>query len=162
MNDAPSHHLVATPALAADVDMRAARRGGPVMNVTAISPTTPLRLAVAAEIAFPGGDVTAATLRREGAKGRLAIERIGRKDFTTLAAIDSMRLLCRVNPKESDSGSDRHEAASAPSSSFETEQSKSAQAALSLSLSRLRESSPTTSRASISPTDRAALRHRSA
>jgi hypothetical protein len=41
-----------------------------------IAADTPLRLAVAAEIAFPGSGTTASGLRREGARGRLVIERI--------------------------------------------------------------------------------------
>jgi hypothetical protein len=65
-----------------------------------ISDDAPLRLADAARLAFPAGGMTAASLRREAAKGRLAIERIVGKDFTTLAAIERMRVLCRVPPKE--------------------------------------------------------------
>ena len=57
---------------------------------------TPLRLKDAAAIAFPNGGITAASLRREAAKGRLVIERIAGKDFVTLAAIDEMRARCRV------------------------------------------------------------------
>jgi hypothetical protein len=59
-----------------------------------IDPRAPLRLSLAAEIAFPGGGMTASGLRREAAKGRLAIERIAGKDFTTLAAIEEMRTRC--------------------------------------------------------------------
>jgi hypothetical protein len=44
----------------------------------------PLRLADAAALAFPHGGMTAAGLRKEAAKGRLAIFRIANKDFTTL------------------------------------------------------------------------------
>jgi hypothetical protein len=47
----------------------------------------PLRLADAAALAFPHGGMTAAGLRKEAAKGRLAIFRIANKDFTTLGAI---------------------------------------------------------------------------
>lgn len=63
-----------------------------------ITPTTPLRLAVAASIAFPQGGVTVTSLRLEASRGRLKIERIAGKDFTTLAAIDEMRRLCEVVP----------------------------------------------------------------
>ncbi|WP_238193793.1 excisionase [Methylobacterium frigidaeris] len=65
-----------------------------------ISDDAPLRLADAARLAFPAGGMTAASLRREAAKGRLSIERIAGKDFTTLAAIERMRELCRLPPKE--------------------------------------------------------------
>ena len=68
-------------------------------EISVIEPTTPLRLAFAAEMAFPGGGMTASGLRREAERGRLVIERIAGKDYTTLAAIDEMRLLCRVQPK---------------------------------------------------------------
>lgn len=56
----------------------------------------PLRLSVAAKIAFPDGSMTVSGLRREAGRGRLRIERIAGKDFTTLSAIDEMRELCRV------------------------------------------------------------------
>jgi hypothetical protein len=63
----------------------------------------PLRLATAASLAFPDGSMTAAGLRREAKRGRLVIERIAGKDFTTLANIDCMRELCRVPARELDS-----------------------------------------------------------
>jgi hypothetical protein len=46
----------------------------------------PLRLAVAAAIAYPDGSMKASGLRREHAKGRLVIERTAGKDYTTIAA----------------------------------------------------------------------------
>jgi hypothetical protein len=63
------------------------------------NPDTPLRLSIAAELAFPGGGMTASGLRREAARGRLVVERVAGKDYTTLTAIANMRLLCRVEPK---------------------------------------------------------------
>jgi hypothetical protein len=60
----------------------------------------PLRLAVAAAVAFPDGSMTASGLRRESARGRLIIERIAGKDYTTLFHIERMRELCRVKVKE--------------------------------------------------------------
>jgi hypothetical protein len=59
---------------------------------------TPLRLKIAAELAFPNGGMTASGLRREAERGRLVIERIAGKDYTTLAAIADMRKLCEVRP----------------------------------------------------------------
>jgi hypothetical protein len=56
----------------------------------------PLRLAVAAAIAYPDGSMTASGLRREAARGRLVIERTAGKDYTTLRDIGRMRELCRV------------------------------------------------------------------
>jgi hypothetical protein len=70
------------------------------MKRSQIADDAPLRLADAARLAFPAGGMTAAGLRREAARGRLTIERIAGKDFTTLAAIERMRVLCRVPPKE--------------------------------------------------------------
>jgi hypothetical protein len=52
-----------------------------------ISEDTPLRLNVAAALAYPDGSMTASGLRREAAKGRLLIERTAGKDYTTLGAI---------------------------------------------------------------------------
>ncbi|AJA65744.1 bll1586 [Bradyrhizobium diazoefficiens USDA 110] len=59
----------------------------------------PLRLAVAAAVAFPDGSMTASGLRRESARGRLIIERIAGKDYTTLFYIERMRELCRVEAR---------------------------------------------------------------
>jgi hypothetical protein len=58
--------------------------------------TTPLRLKIAAERAFPGGGMTASGLRREADRGHLVVERIAGKDYATLHAIADMRRLCRV------------------------------------------------------------------
>jgi hypothetical protein len=67
-----------------------------VPSPAAIKPETPLRLSVAATLAFPDGTMTASGLRREAARGRLVVERIAGKDYTTLANIERMRELCRV------------------------------------------------------------------
>ena len=64
----------------------------------AVSANAPLRLDVAARLAFPDGSMTASGLRREAARGNLVLERIAGKDFTTLEAIDEMRKLCRREP----------------------------------------------------------------
>jgi hypothetical protein len=64
-----------------------------------ISPDTPLRLAVAAALAYPDGSMTASGLRREGKRGRLVIERVAGKDYTTLGHIERMRELCRLEAK---------------------------------------------------------------
>lgn len=66
-----------------------------------ISPTTPLRLEVAARIAFPDGSMKLASLRREIARGRLSYEVIANKHYTTLADIEEMRRLCRIEAKPS-------------------------------------------------------------
>jgi hypothetical protein len=61
-------------------------------------PDAPLRLDVAVREAFPAGGMTVSGLRREAARGRLVIEVIAGKHFTTLAAIARMRELCRREP----------------------------------------------------------------
>jgi hypothetical protein len=63
----------------------------------------PLRLAVAAKIAFPAGGMTVAGLRKEAARGRLVSYRIAGRDFTTLAEIDEMIRRCRSIPRAPDS-----------------------------------------------------------
>ena len=73
------------------------------LNGRLIGPNTPLRLKTAAQLAFPDGSMTASGLRREGARNRLAIERIAGKQYTTLSAITEMRQLCRETPKALDS-----------------------------------------------------------
>src|SRR5258707_42894 len=101
-----------------------------------ITPDTPLRLGVAAALAFPDGSMTASGLRREAERGRLVIERVAGKDFTTLANIERMRQLCRVPQKELVSGSalkneiPTGRSANARYGSSETDRAKSARAAL--------------------------------
>src|SRR5258708_20899881 len=95
-----------------------------------------VRLGVAAAIAFPDGSMTAAGLRREAARGRLIIERIAGKDFTTLANIEQMRELCRVPQKDLVSGSapkneiSTARSANAQCGSSETDRARSARVAL--------------------------------
>ena len=90
-----------------------------------VSSTTPLRLSVAAEIAFPDGSISGKALQREAAHGRLEIERITGKDFTTLGAIERMRERCRVQPSHPHCTSANAPAGN-PSSSFSIEAARSA------------------------------------
>ncbi|SIT58176.1 conserved hypothetical protein [Mesorhizobium prunaredense] len=60
----------------------------------------PIRLHLAAKIAFPDGSIGASSLRKERDAGRLTTEIIANKEYTTLAAIERMRELCRVKAKE--------------------------------------------------------------
>ncbi|WP_407116172.1 hypothetical protein [Bradyrhizobium sp. LMG 9283] len=60
-----------------------------------ISRDAPLRLDVALKLAFPAGKLTVKGLRKEIEKGRLEVELIANKHFTTLAAIERMRELCK-------------------------------------------------------------------
>jgi hypothetical protein len=97
---------------------------------------TPLRLAVAAVLAYPDGSMTASGLRREAARGRLVIERTAGKDYTTLAAVEEMRALCRVQGKalaygfDPRSGTSTARSESVRSGSSEMGRAKSARAAL--------------------------------
>ncbi|WP_439357964.1 excisionase [Bradyrhizobium sp. DASA03007] len=73
--------------------------GGIQTEIGVVYRDTPLRLEYAARIAFPDGSIGLRGLRREAAKGRLNIELIAGKQYTTLADIDEMRKLCRVPAK---------------------------------------------------------------
>jgi hypothetical protein len=64
-----------------------------------LTPSTPLRLEVAAALGFPGGSMTASSLRRLIVAQKLEHEKIAGKYFVTLAAIEEMRTLCRVRAK---------------------------------------------------------------
>src|SRR5262249_28612160 len=107
-----------------------------IPNLDQVKPDTPLRLDVAAALAFPDGSMTASGLRREAERGRLVVERIAGKDYVTLAAIEDMRKLCRVNPKVLVCGSNPSgktmtaHSASVPCGSSETEDARSARAKL--------------------------------
>jgi hypothetical protein len=69
-----------------------------------LDPDAPLRLSIAASVAFPDGSMTVSGLRREGHRGKLIVERIAGKDYTTLAHIARMRDLCRVEQRAPISG----------------------------------------------------------
>jgi hypothetical protein len=92
------------------------------IDVSEVTPNTPLRLEIAAQLAFPGGGIGAPGLRKEALRGKLVVERIAGKDYTTLSAIEDMRLLCRAIPKALDSGSSQPIQTSPRPGSSETEQ----------------------------------------
>ena len=64
------------------VDAMKAESGLMTPDQPVIAPDTPLRLKVAAEIAFPCGGMTVSGLRREATRGRLVIEVIAGKQYT--------------------------------------------------------------------------------
>jgi hypothetical protein len=72
-----------------------------------ILPEHPLRLEDAIKYGFPHGGMTVSGLRREAARGRLVIERIANKDFTSLQIIEEMRKLCRVEAEGHDCGGEK-------------------------------------------------------
>jgi hypothetical protein len=130
-----------------------------------ITPTTPLRLAVAAELAFPDGSIGVSGLRKEIAKGNLAATRIAGKLFVTLADIEAMRKKCAVQneaapPRER--GSIREAIDGSSSISGPTaDDVKSAQAHLQASVQKLKKPSPNTSPKSTSPTSAPVIRLKS-
>lgn len=63
----------------------------------------PLTLAEACQILFRG-TISPATLRAEAARGRLVIEKIGRRHFVTRAGIKRMRALCVLKPSDEPRG----------------------------------------------------------
>jgi hypothetical protein len=74
------------------------------MTPEQVAENAPLRLDVAARLAFPDGAMTASGLRKERDRGRLVTELIAGKEFTTLADIQRMRELCRSEAKAPASG----------------------------------------------------------
>src|ERR1700724_2696253 len=64
------------------------------MTAFDLADDTPLTLAEACERIFHG-QIKPSTLRAEARRGRLVIERIGRRDFVTPRAIREMRERCR-------------------------------------------------------------------
>jgi hypothetical protein len=88
----------------------------PTNAAVEIGPNTPLRLAEAVRIAFPSGGMAVSGLRREIARGRLAIEIIAGKQFTTIAAIEQMRETCRVPARAPAYGDDQRAAMAGVSS----------------------------------------------
>ncbi|UYE95769.1 excisionase [Sinorhizobium meliloti] len=87
-----------------------------------IKQDSPLRLSVAAALAFPDGSMTTAGLRRESKRGRLTIMRIAGKDYTTLAYIEEMKGKCLVNANRQGSGSGQPTAHEPPFGSSSTEE----------------------------------------
>jgi hypothetical protein len=94
-----------------------------------IHPDEPLRLEDAIKFGFPHGGMTVSGLRNEAKAGRLVIEKIANKHFTTLRAIEEMRKSCRVNQSLPVSGSVRPTKIVIPSGSSSTTESKLALAA---------------------------------
>jgi hypothetical protein len=120
-----------------------------------IRPNMPLRLAVAASIAYPDGSMSASGLRREAAKGRLVIERTAGKDYTTLDAIERMRERCRLVSVPQGCGSvtrgnqEKESRVDLPSGSFSTADATSPQAALRARIEQHKQRLPNTSKTNI-------------
>jgi hypothetical protein len=108
-----------------------------------IDKDTPLRLALAAKVGFPDGSVSVSALRREASRGRLIIERIAGRDYTTLRQIEAMRELCRVGAKDLDFTL-KNAPTVTPSIASDTGDSNSALDSARARLQKLRKLSPTT------------------
>src|SRR6267154_280343 len=72
-----------------------------------IDPDEPLRLKDAIKFGFPHGGMTVSGLRNEARAGRLVIEKIANKNFTSLRAIEEMRKSCRVKVEDRVSGGEK-------------------------------------------------------
>jgi hypothetical protein len=134
------------PAAAHTVALRDGDPDG-VASIEAVDPEAPLRLAVAAKLAFPRGGMTVSGLRREIAKGRLAVEVIAGKQFTTLENIRRMRESCRVTARVPISGNEKRDGKTGGSSAPQFGSSRimastSPQAALEARLKRDRQRKP--------------------
>jgi hypothetical protein len=115
-------------------------------NDNDIGPDTPLRLDVAAKLAFPAGGMKASGLMSEYRKGRLRLELIANKYFVTLRAIEEMREQCALqNPLAYSSGKDAPTREKQLDGSSSTEERKSAQARAFETANRLRQRSRTIS-----------------
>src|SRR5688572_30366979 len=111
---------------------------------------TPLRLSVAAAIAFPDQSISESSLRREAKRGRLRVEIIAGKTFTTVNEIERMRGRCRVEVRVPVSTSDQpatgpESSPIKPLGSSGTAQDTTPLDALNAKLQRLSKSSRTTS-----------------
>ena len=78
-----------------------------VLSLDELALDSPIRLQIAAVLAFPDGTMSASGLRREALRGNLAVERIAGKDYTTLEAIRKMREKCRVEARAPGCGGGR-------------------------------------------------------
>ncbi|WP_426525620.1 hypothetical protein [Bradyrhizobium sp. McL0615] len=119
-----------------------------------VKPDTMLRLAVAAQVAFPDGSMSVGALRREGIAGRLRVYRIAGKDYTTLHAIELMReasASCHVQQSPPVSSSGQPVATEPQSSSSSTEARKLALAAARATLMGPSEPSEPISKRSTTP-----------
>src|SRR5262245_33875814 len=112
------------------------------IDPAAITLDTPLRLAKAADLAFPEGSIQPSTMSAEARRGNLVIWPIAGKQYTTLRAIEEMNERCRDTQRGPGSTSPVRAGATASSTSasrgsFETKKIRSARASLQLTAQRL-------------------------
>lgn len=106
----------------------------------------PLSLDAAARLAFPDGRVKASTLRLERDRGRLDTWKVGKCEYTSLAAIERMLDLCRNAPKDRASTSAAPAQVAPQPGSSSTPAGSSAQVAALASAKRLKQRLQNTSR----------------
>lgn len=111
---------------------RAASAGADSANE--IDREAPRTLQTAAERAFPDGTMTVRTLRAERDRGRLETWIIGKREYTSLAAIGKMIELCRSKPRAAG-----REKAASPAPSLDITKTPPAPDSALRSLERLRE-----------------------
>ena len=121
------------------------------IDLSAIKPDTPLRLDLAASLAYPDGSMKKSGLRREIQRGNLESERTAGKQYVTLAGIERMRAKCRENLKVPASIFANGMAAR-PSMSSSMEKTKSSLAAAEMIAEALKKPSVNTSAKSTSQT----------
>src|SRR5580704_7829237 len=93
-------------------------------GMTSRADDDPITLAEACKL-FPHAKLTVSTLRAEAARGRLAIFRLGKRDYTTSSSMREMVRLCREENRRPGSTSTRN----ANNGLSETERTSSALAA---------------------------------
>ncbi|WP_198065668.1 excisionase [Rhizobium leguminosarum] len=120
------------------------------IDVSTLDPDTPLRLKLAASLAFPDGSMTESGLKREIERGRLECERIAGKTYVSLNDIKRMRELCRESRRGSANTSASEKGGRLSGSSSMAEM-KSAQDAARMTALALIERSKSTLPRSINP-----------
>jgi hypothetical protein len=117
-------------------------------DVGIITATTPLRLEVAARLAYPDGSMTAAALRRLVVAEKVTHEFVAGKYYVTLAAIEEMRASCRVPAKPPTLPSKNIVTDEPQPGSSETDSFRVAQDAMNMIAEELKKPSPATSQRS--------------
>jgi hypothetical protein len=118
------------------------------VDISIVTPTTPLRLEVAARLAWPDGSMSVSALRRLVVAEKVTYEFVAGKYFVTLAAIEEYRASCRVAAKPHTLPLKNTKTAALQPGSSETDSLLVAQDAMRLMLSELKKPSPGTSRKS--------------
>ncbi len=116
-----------------------------------IAEDTPLRLDMAAQLAFPDGSITVSSLRREAARGRLQVWRIAGKQMTTLAALRRMMDQCLEKRSPPASGSDQPRETAVPSGPLSIRDGATAQDAARMRAEKLKQSYGNTSPRNTNP-----------